>query len=181
VGKPSCFVHAQLGLRSPSGISQAGPAGGGGSTALLGGPLTVLRGADGGHDGACGLYAGIAAAGGVPPGHSLQWFFGPALSLPFLNGAGGLAYDIEYECGVREHWDMAGGDFGRGGLHTLRGEALQLGINRAVLGANDVPAACWSNTLGTASVVASTPASASARIILIDSGRIVSATAGPTP
>jgi hypothetical protein len=29
--------------------------------------------------------------------------------------------------------------------------------------------------------VASTPASASARIILIDSGRIVSATAGPTP
>jgi len=35
---------------------------------------------------------------------------------------------------------MAGSDFGRRRLYALRREALQLGINRAVLAGNNVPA-----------------------------------------
>jgi hypothetical protein len=35
---------------------------------------------------------------------------------------------------------MAGGDFGRSSIHPLCREAFQLGVNRAVLGGNDVPA-----------------------------------------
>ena len=51
-----------------------------------------------------------------------------------------LADHIEHHIRLREYRNMAGGGFGRGSLHPLCREALQLGVNRAVLGGNDVPA-----------------------------------------
>jgi hypothetical protein len=65
--------------------------------------------------------------------------FGP-LPSGFLNGACGLADDIEYEGGVREHGDVAAGGLDGDGSHALRHEAFQLGLYGAVLGGHDVPA-----------------------------------------
>jgi hypothetical protein len=67
-----------------------------------------------------------------------------------LNGVCRPADDIEYECGVREHGDVAAGGLHGGGSHALRHEALQLGLYSAVFGSHDVPARLQlpSGTLG---------------------------------
>ena len=47
--------------------------------------------------------------------------------------------DIEYEDGVREHGDVAAVDLAGRSAHTIRHEALQLGMDSPVLGGQDVP------------------------------------------
>jgi hypothetical protein len=63
-----------------------------------------------------------------------------SIALRRKDGARSLADHIEHHIRLREHRNMAGGDFGRCSLHPLCREALKLGVNCAVLGANDVPA-----------------------------------------
>src|SRR5580700_9821214 len=58
----------------------------------------------------------------------------------FLNSlCGGTDY-IDHHVGVGEHRDVAAGDLRRGGAHTLREEALQIGMHSVVVLADDVPA-----------------------------------------
>lgn len=41
---------------------------------------------------------------------------------------------------MRQHWHMARRDFGRVRVHALRGEALQIRVNRLILAREHVPA-----------------------------------------
>jgi hypothetical protein len=56
------------------------------------------------------------------------------------NRARSFADHIEYHIRFRQHRHMAGCDLDRHRLHALCREALQLGVNRAVLAGNNVPA-----------------------------------------
>src|SRR5215469_4828282 len=63
-----------------------------------------------------------------------------AIALARRDRARGLADHIEHHVRLRQHGHMARRDLGRGGFHAFRNEALQIGMNRVVLGGEDIPA-----------------------------------------
>src|SRR5260370_34123644 len=56
-----------------------------------------------------------------------------------MNGVGGGADNIDDEVRVRQHRDVAAVDTVGGCIHTLRHEAFQIRVNRAVVVGDDVP------------------------------------------
>src|SRR2546428_10713190 len=66
-----------------------------------------------------------------PPWSRLSW--------PSLNGVCGGPDHVDHEGGLREHGDVAAVGLMDGGAHPLRDEALQLGMNGAVVLGHDVP------------------------------------------
>src|SRR2546426_5971394 len=70
--------------------------------------------------------------GTSPPWSRLSW--------PSLNGACGGTDHVDHEGGLREHGDVAAVGLMDGGAHPLRDEALQLGMDGAVVLGHDVPA-----------------------------------------
>src|SRR6266404_414345 len=66
-----------------------------------------------------------------PPWSRLSW--------PSLNGACGSTDHVDHEGGLREHGDVAAVGLMDGGAHPLRDEALQLGMNGAVVLGHEVP------------------------------------------
>src|SRR6202043_3371708 len=60
--------------------------------------------------------------------------------LSFLDCVRGLADHIDYQGRLGQHRDMTAVCFDGCGAHMLGDEPLQLGMNSAILGGNDVPA-----------------------------------------
>src|SRR6267154_1925731 len=57
-----------------------------------------------------------------------------------LNRFGGGTDDIDHRVGVGEHGNVAAGDLSHFGAHALRKEPFQIGVDGAVVLADDVPA-----------------------------------------
>src|SRR5712671_5370099 len=58
----------------------------------------------------------------------------------YLNGLCGCTDNVNHQVRVGEHGNVAAGDLRRGGAHSFGEEAFQVGVDGAIVLADDVPA-----------------------------------------